>query len=877
MRWLPRFFRRSQVEDEMEEELGGHIQHRADDLERTGLARAEAERQARIEFGGRERYREECRETFTGNFIEILIQDVRFGLRVLRKSPGFSLAAVVTLALVIGANAVVFGLFDGLILRPLSVPRAETLYAIGNPRDNTLGQSYPDYLDLRDHNRSFEGLAGFKFGLAGLNTGENPAPSWLFEVTGNYFDALGVQPYLGRFFHGSDEHGPNSAPYIVLSWAYWHRRFADDRSVVGRVVRLNKHPFTVLGVAPPDFHGTILFVFPDFFVPLANAQQVDGAEAFHDRQNRWLFMVVGHLKPGITTAQAAADLNSIGSWLQKTYPQEHGPTSYRLARPELYGDFFRDPIKAFLAGLMLLAGLILLAACANLGSLFAARAADRSREIAVRLALGSARSRILRQLLTEGLLISLAGGAAGLWLSWTLLNWLSAWQPMPRAPIQVPVSPDASIYGIALILAVASGFLFSMAPVRQVLRVDPYQVVKAGGAGGAGRITLRDVLLVAQVAICAVLVTSSLVAVRGLIYSLHSNFGFEPRNALLVETDLSYAGYRGDAVSPMQKRIIADVEKVPGVTSVGFIDWLPLQGGFARASLVFREDATDLRRSSAAAEPGIFSVSPGYFRAARTNLLAGRDFTWHDDASSPRVAVVNQTFAQKVFGSAAGAVGRYYRLPDGTRVQVAGVAEDGKYAFLTEAPTAVMFFPLLQSPSTGTNLVVRSSREPGQLAAALRSTVRDVDAGLPVTIGGWTQALDIALFPSRVATVALGVLALMGAMLSVTGIFGMAAYSVSRRLKELGIRMAIGARGTEVLQAALGRAVRLLLLGSAAGLLLGVLATRVLAHLVYQADPRDPAVLSGAITVMALLGLLATWIPAQRALSLDPLTLLREE
>jgi predicted permease len=877
MRFLPRFFRRSQIEDEMEAELRAHIQHRADDLERSGLNRAEAERRARIEFGGRERYREECRETFAGNFIEILMQDVRFGLRVLRKSPGFTFAAVVTLALAIGANAVVFGLLDGLILRPLNVPRPDSLYAIGNPNNNSLGHSYPDYLDLRDHTRSFDGLAGFKFGLAGLDTGDNAAPSWLFEVTGNYFDVLGVKPYLGRFFHGADEHGPNSAPYVVLSWAYWHSRFADDRGIVGRVVRLNKHPFTVLGVAPSGFHGTILFVFPDFYVPIVNAQQVDGTEAFNDRQSRWLFMVVGHLKPGVGPPQAVADLNSIGSWLAKAYPKEHGPTRYTLARPELYGDFFRGPIQAFLTGLMLLAGLILLAACANLGSLFAARAADRSREIAVRLALGSARSRILRQLLTEGLLISLAGGAVGLWLSSTLLNQLSVWQPMPRAPIQVPVSPDASIYGIALLLALASGFLFSMAPVRQVLRVDPYQVVKAGAGGATGRITLRDVLLVAQIAICAVLVTSSMVAVRGLIHSLHGNFGFEPRDATLVETDLAYGGYRGYSVPPMQKRLIDAVEKMPGVTSVALLDWLPLQGGFARSSLVFREDATDLRRSNAAAEPGIFSVSPGYFHTAETTLLEGRDFTWHDDAASPRVAVVNCTFARKVFGAAAGVVGRHYRMGDGTRVQVAGVVEDGKYTFLIEDPQAVIFFPLAQSPSSGTNLVVRSSRDPGQLAAALRNTVRDLDSGLPVLIEPWTESLDIALFPSRVATVALGILALMGAMLSVTGIFGMAAYSVSRRLKELGIRMAIGAQRTEVLQAALGRAVRLLVLGSVAGLLLGVLATRVLAHLVYQANPRDPLVLAGAVFAMALIGLVATWIPAQRALSLDPLTLLREE
>jgi len=877
VRFLPAFLRRARADEEMQEVLRAHIEHRADDLERSGFDRAEAERRARVEFGGQERYREEVRETFAGHWFDVLMQDLRFNLRVLRKSPGFTVAAVVTLALAIGANAVVFGLVNGLLLRPLNVPHARSLWAIGRPDSDILSQSYPDYLDLRDRNRTFDGLAAFKFAIAGVDAGERAAPSWLFEVTSNYFDVLEVRPYLGRFFHSADEHGPDSAPFVVLSWAYWHSRFADDAGVVGRTIRLNKHPFTVLGVAPPGFHGTLMFVFPDFFVPIVNARQVDGTESLNDRQARWLFMVVGRLSAGVSPRQAEDDLSSIGSWLDKTYPKEHGSTRFTLAPPALYGNFFRRPVRAFLGGLMLLASLILLAACANLGSLFAARASDRSREVALRLALGSARSRILRQLLTEGLLISLAGGAAGLWLSSTLLRQLSVWQPMPRTPIQVPVSADASVYVFALVLALASGFLFSMAPVRLVLRVDPWQVVKSGSARGSARISPRDALLVAQIAICAVLVTSSLVAVRGLVNSLHSNFGFEPRDAMLIETDLGYAGYRGDAVPPMQKRMIDAVEMAPGVTSAGLIDWLPLQGGFARASLVFRDNAPDLKRSSAAAEPGVVSVSPGYFHAAQTTLLDGRDITWHDDANSPRVAVINRIFANKVFGSAAGAVGRSFRMPDGGRVQVAGIVEDGKYAFLVEDPIPVMFLPLAQSPSPGTNLVVRSNLDPEQLATVLRRTMRGVDSGLPVTVEPWLQAIDIALFPSRVAAVSLSVLALMGAMLSVTGIFGMAAYSVSRRLKELGIRMAIGARSTEILQAALGRAIRLLAVGSAAGLLLGVLAARVLAHLVYQANPRDPLVLGGAVTVMMLLGLLATWIPAQRALALDPLTLLREE
>jgi predicted permease len=806
-----------------------------------------------------------------------LLQDLRFALRIMRKSPGFTVVAVATLALAIGANAVVFGVLNALILRPINVPQAQSLYGIERGSDKAVNQSYPDYLDLRDRNRSFDDLAAYNVTSVGLDTGNNPSESWILEVTGNYFDALGIEPHLGRFFHAADEHGPNSAPYIVLTYAYWHAHFQDDPGVVGRVVQLNKHPFTILGVAPPEFRGTLLFVFPDFWAPLVNQEQLEGRNVLNERGHRGLLMVMGHLKAGITPAQAISDLNSIGAYLEKTYPKDDGHMTFSLARPGLAGDWLGGPIRAFLTGLMLLAGLILLAACANLGSLFAARATDRSREIALRLALGSRPMRILRQLFTEAALISLVGGAVGLWGSVMLLRGMSVWRPLPTVPLNVPVTPDAKVYAVALLLSLVSGFLFGAVPVRQVLHTDPYQVIKSGTTGTVGRrISVRDLLLVVQIAICAVLVTSSLVAVRGLMRSLHSNFGFEPQNAMVVETALSMAGYSGDTLPIMQKRMINALQVIPGVQSVGLVDRLPLYYG-ANSSNVFTDKTTDMRPSNAAAQAMTYQVSPEYLDAAQTTLLAGRTLTWHDDKSSPRVAVINREFASKIFGSVTNAIGGYYKMRDGSRVQVVGIAEDGKYASLAEDPQPAMFLPVLQSPSSEACLVVRSNRDPQQLAAAIKSTMQEVDAGLPFTITTWNRELDAALLAPRMATISLGVMGVMGAMLSITGIFGMAAYSVSKRLKELGIRMALGAQPTEVLQAALGRAFKLLAIGSAAGLLLGMLASRVLAFIVYQATPRDPLVLGGAVLTMLLLGLLAAWIPAQRALSVDPLVLLREE
>ena len=860
----------------MEEELRSHIQHRADDLERSGLDRAEAERRARIEFGGQVKYKEECHDALGNNFIETLVQDVRFSLRVLRKSPGFTLAAIVTLALAIGANAVVFAILNALILHPRNVPQAQSLYGIEHGSDKSPLESYPDYLDLRDRNQSFDGLAAYNVCWAGLDTGKDPTEVGGYEVSGNYFDALGIQPYLGRFFNAADEHGPNSAPYMVLTYSFWHSHFQDDRSVVGRVVRLSKHPFTIVGVAPPDFQGTLLFISPDFFVPLVNKEQLDGEDILNARGNRKLLMALGHLRAGVTPAQAIADLNSIGSYLEKSYPKDDADMKFTLVRPGLAGDFLGGPVKAFVAGLMLLAGLILLAACANLGSLFAARAADRSREVALRLALGSSRNRILRQVFTESVLISLVGGTVGLLGSIALLRVLSTWEPLPGIrSLHIPVHPDANVYWVALLLALASGFLFGAVPVRQILRTNPYEIIKTGSIGKVGRrITLRDLLLGVQIAICAFLVTSSLVAVRGLLRSLHSNFGFEPRNAMLVHTDLSTAGYRGDSVATMQKRMIEALATIPGAKSVGLVSWPPLGGGWIKSD-VFTEQTTDLSLSNAAANAFLYNISPDYFQAAGTALLAGRTFSWHDDKNAPRVAVINQEFAHKIFGSVTNAIGRQYKMPDGTRVQVVGVVEDGKYLSLAEEPQPAMFLPFLQAPSSVTRLVVRSDRDPQQLAAAMKTTLQDLDAGLPFTIGPWT--MDAALFAPHVATVSLGVMGVMGAMLAVTGIFGMAAYSVSKRLRELGIRIALGAQRRGVLEAALARPLKLLALGSAAGLLLGILATRVLAFIVYQATPRDPLVLGGVVLAMVLLGLLATWIPAQRALSVDPAILLREE
>jgi predicted permease len=809
-----------------------------------------------------------------------MFSDAKLALRQLAKSPGFTLTAIVTLALGIGANAVVFSVMNAVVLRPVNVPHPANLYML--QRKFHLGpvpsQSYPDYLDLRDRNRTFDNLVTFAItGPVGVDTGHNPTIAWPYMASGNYFDALGIQPYLGQFFHAGDEKGYDSAPYVVLSYAYWHTAFHDDRGVVGRSVQIDKHPFTILGVAPPGFRGTELFFAPAMWIPMVESPTIQGANNLQWRSNHSLF-VIGRLKPGVTAVAATADLNALAAGLAKTYPSDDEGLSFTLARPGLVGDMLGGPARAFLAGLMLLAGLILLAACANLGSLFAARAADRSKEVAMRLALGSRRGLILRQLLTEAVMVSLAGGAVGLAGGVAILHVLSAWQPIPDIPINVPVNPDARTYLVALLLAVLSGLLFGIVPVRQVMRSDPWQIIRTGatGLGGVRRVTLRDLLLMAQIAICAVLVTSSLVAVRGLVKSLHSNFGFEPQHALLVECDLHMAGYSDQQSAEMEKKMLEAIRAIPGVSAAGYTSALPLSLG-SGDSYVYTDTTTNYRPTNYVADAMDYNVSPDYMKAAATTLLAGRDLTLHDDSKAPVVALVNRKFAEKVFGSAQKAVGGYFKFWGGNRAQVVGVVENGKYRTLTEDDQPAMFFSFLQHPASGAYFVVRSMRSPQGMAEAVQRTIRGLDPGLPFGVVTWDSEMATALFPSRVATVALGVLGLLGAMLAITGIFGMASYVVSRRLRELGIRVALGAGQQEVLRAALGRAAWLLGIGSGAGILVGVLAKKLLSYIVYQATPLDPIVLCGVLLTMMLLGMIAAWIPARKALAVDPMILLREE
>jgi predicted permease len=800
--------------------------------------------------------------------------DLRVAVRRLRRSPGFVLTVVATLTMAIAANLVVFGVMNAAVLRPLNVANADRLMMIEHGQHGYINQSYPDYQDFRSRNSTFSDMAAYRLNDAGLSTQELAHKSWIYEVSGNYFDMLGVQPELGRLFHGNDEQGPNSAPYIVLSDAFWRAHFGANPHVIGEKVDLNKHPFTIVGVAPAAFHGTEIFLWPDFWVPMVNEQQIEGYDFLSKRFNHGIF-AIGALKPGVTVQQATQNLNGIGTQLAKQYPQADDGLSARLVKPGLLGDMFGDATREFLAGILLLALLVLAAACVNLASIFAARAADRGRELAIRMAIGCSRWRVLRQVLAEAALLSAVGGAVGAAVAAWLLQVLSVWQPIAAYPIHVTVQADVRVYALAVLLAAASGILPAILTARQIWRTDAMTAMKSTAQPVMRRLTLRDVLLGVQVALCALLVTCGLVGLRGMERQLHAPMGFQPEGAMLVEAELNFAGYTDDSSLPVQQKMIEEAAQIPGVTAVGTTDNLPMNGG-GSSTPVYREGTTDFRGSNSVMTPKYFSISPGLLDAAGTRLLAGRDFSWHDDAKAPKVAIVNVTLAHALFGDAP-ALGRYFAMPGPTTYEVVGVVENGKYDSLTEDPEGALYFPLAQSTDNSTSLVVRSARTPAETAAALDRMMGKIDPSLPVTIETWTNAMALALFPARVATVALGVLGMLAGMLAATGIFGMTSYTVVRRLRELGIRVALGAQRRQVLRAAVGRTVVLLGAGSMAGLGLGILGSKVLASIVYEATVYDPVVLSGALTAMVAIGAAAAAVPARRAVSVDPAALLREE
>jgi predicted permease len=873
---LLNFTVRRRGDERLREEMESHIALQTDENIGAGMTREEARRQARLKFGAVEAIREDYQAEGSLPFLENLLFDIRFSLRMLRKSPAFTVVSVLTLTLAIGANVVAFGVLNALVLHPLALPEGERIYQVQTKQAGAIDISYANYADIRDRNSTFSSLAIVRLARIGIGVHGIAQPVWGYEVSGNYFQMLRIKPLLGRLLLPTDDAKENGSQVAVLSYACWKVHFGGDPRIVGRTVSVNKYPYTVVGVAPEGFNGTERFIWPDVWVPIQNEEQIEGYQWLDQRgdSNAW---VVGRLKPGITPPQANADLAGVAAGLARQYPDVDKTLTLRVAKPGLLGDLLGAPIRMFLIGVMSFAGLVLFAACANLGGLFAARTADRARELGIRIAIGSSRGRILRQLVTEAVILATGAGLAASLAAKLLLAGITHLPISAELPVQFAVQPKPEVYAFAVLLALATGLLCGIIPARQVWRTDPNQVLKASDAADLKhrRINLRDILLAVQIALCCLLVTASFVAVRGLQRTFRVPLGFQPEGVVLATMDVHLAGYSEATETLVQKRLLAAVQAIPGTQDAAWSNTTPLSIDQSHTA-IWAPGTSDFELASSKFNASFYSVSPGYFRAAGTHLLAGRAFTDNDNAQTPRVAIVNQIFAMRLFGTT-NVVGRHLPRPS-EQQEIVGVVEDGKYETLTEDPAPAIFWPILQNPESDTVLLVRSDRPASETIPLIRNAIAGVDSNLPLfTLQRWPDALAMVTFPARAATIALGILGALAMMLSITGIFGLAAYTVTRRMRELGIRVALGANHMQVLRAALGRIALLLGLGSVAGLLLGAAASHLLASIVYGASAYDPPVIIAAVMTMTLIGLLSAALPARRALGAHPAQLLRHE
>ncbi len=872
--WWRSVWYRRRFERDLSDELAAHVALRADDLRRQGLTAPEAERRARIELGSKERYREEARMSSGLSMVDQLGQDVRYTLRTLRKSPGFTAVALTSVALGVGANTVVYSIMQALILRPPPIRAPEEVRYLQTSKGAPI--SFPNYRDLRDGNRSFTGMAAYRLAPMGLETESGTFRVWGYLATGNYFGVLDIQPALGRFFTPEEDRVPGASRLAVLTHSMWKSRFAGDSAVIGRVVRLNGRPYTIIGVASPGFAGVELLFRAELFVPMMMQPEIEGW-SWLDERATYNSMVVGRLRPGTTTDRAEADLNTILSQLARELPTTNAGLSIRLVRPGLMGDAGRQPMTAFASGVMLLSLLVLLAACMNLAGLLIARTSDRSREIALRLSIGAARGRVLRQLITESVVLTLGGGGLGWVLAAVALRSLSGWQPSAGIPLQLDVTPDYRVFLAALGATLGVGLWCGLAAGRQAQRVELNAALRNAPSGGSQRSwSTRDIVVAIQMAVAFVLVTASVASIRGLSRAFDLPLGLRRQGLVGAAVDLGLSSRTEAEGRSFQRRTLDRVSGLPGVVSAAFSSTLPLTADQSNTD-VFPEQETSFEASHAVGAT-YYTVSPGYFATVGTEIISGREFTWHDDDRTHRTAIVNQTFARRVLGTTL-VIGRRFRLGKAEPpVEIVGLVEDGKYQFLTEDPRPALFRPAAESYDRTMVVVVRSQLPVNEMSAALRGAITEVDPTVPIyNVGGIEQLASFAFIPARAATAALSTFGLLALVLAIAGMYGMAAYAVSRRIREIGVRVALGAKPGQVLWFVFRRATVLLGIGSGVGLLLALLSARILEAVVYQASARDPLVLALTVATLVAAGIGATMHPAHRALSVDPLRAIRSD
>lgn len=802
--------------------------------------------------------------------------DLLYATRLIRRQPAFAAVAIVSLACGVGANTLVFSVINALVLKPLPVDRPDELAFI----QPTAGWnvSFPTYRDIRDRTETLAGVIAYRIAPMSLDRGTSAARAWGYLVSGNYFDVLGVRPAAGRFFHQSEDQPPVPSPIAVLSYESWQGRFAGDPAIVGATVHINGGAYEVIGVAPRGFVGTELFFRPEVWVPMTMQPQIEARSSYLDERMTKNTMALARVKTGTTLAAAAANLQAIAIALGHEHPKSDEGLRLGLSEPGLAGDVLRTPVKAFTLGVLTLAGLTLLMACVNLAVVLTASGADRRRELAIRLSIGAGAGRLRRQVLTETLLLGLTGGLAGLGLAFGAARALSAWRLPVELPIQLDVAADVRVFAFAFAISIGAGLLFGLAPARQASRTDPNAALKGLEVKSRARrrLAFRDVLVAVQVALCVLLLAACLLALRGLQEALTKPIGLQPRGVTIAGFDVGLAGYGEARGRDFERRALEAVQQLPGVEVAAYSDTLPLNIDQSSSHAV-PDDRPNLPLPDMIGTSR-YRVSPDFFRTLGIRVVQGREIGPGDTVGAPAVALVNEAFARQVFGTT-NVVGRRFRYGwNDTWIEVVGLVESGKYLALNEAPHPAVFEAIVQNYSSTVILSVRSSLPPGDVVTATRGALARLDPRLPLYEAESLEAmLAFVLFPSRVASVALGTFGLLAFLLALTGLYGVVTNAVARRQREIGIRVAIGARPAQVIRLVVWRTISLLGVGAVAGGLLVLGAGRVLESIVYDVSPRDPWVLAGVGVMLVVVGTLSCWAPVRRALAVNPTDALRSQ
>ena len=813
---------------------------------------------------------------------------MRYASRTLLKSPGFSAIAILSIALGVGLNTAMFSYVDAILLRPLPVPDSGSIVVVDSTAPGTRlgGMSYPDYTDLRDRTQTLSALASYELIPMGVSTSrEGEAQMNLgVIVSGNYFSGLGIDIPVGRGFRADEDVTAGKDQVAVISHSFWEREFGSDPGAMGRKLRLNGADFTVIGVGPKGFLGPEAYVVSDVYVPMhAYPQAIPNSndQFLTARGNRELSLV-GRLKPGVTTPQAHAELSTIARNLAQQYPDSNRNRTVTVLN-YLTARFEQDPTDGTLA-LMLLAisGLVLLIACANVANLMLARGTARVKEIAIRMAIGSSRWQLVRQFLTESLLLALAGGAAGLGVAYGGVQFLSSVHLPSDFPLSFGVRMDARLLIFGFTVAIATGLLCGLLPALRFSRADLSSIIKASDSGPGkafwrGRLAGRNVLVTLQLALSVVLLIVSAFFVRGFDAARRIDPGFRLDHTLFFTLDPGMARYNEAKARDFYRKLEDRLRGQSGIRDVAIGSSVPFSNSQNSRRVVV--DGYQGRPGEDAPSAWSYIVDDHYFPVMETRIVRGRAFNERDTISSPRVAIVNETLAGRAWPNR-DPIGQRLRLgANGPLLEVAGVAKDGKYLYWAEPRQAAVWVPSAQEYNSQMKVLVRTEGDPAAMAAAVRENVRALDADMPVvnmnTMAGFFEAR--AMLGPRLIAQMVTAIGLVGLLLAVIGLYGVVAYAVGRRTREIGIRMAIGARPVDVLGMVLSQGLTFTLIGIAVGLGLALSANRFLQNFVVGVSPHDPLILIGVPAILAAVMLAACWLPARKASRVDPVTVLREQ